>query len=88
MKLVCPVIVNGEEQTRVVTTVSGLDANAKFLRTVPGIGKPFWIFNTLPGTVVAADFTEAPLVSEDILANRQEIERQLASPPLDKLTFA
>lgn len=88
MKLVCGVMVNGEEQTRVVTTVSGLDNNAKFLRTIPGIGKPFYIFNTLPTGVIGADFNGAPIVSEDIAVNKQLIEEQLANPQLDKIIFS
>jgi len=88
MKLVCGVMVNGEEQTKVVTTVSGLDNNAKFLRTIPGIGKPFYIFNTLPAGVVGADFEGAPVVSEDVNVNKQLIQEQLDNPPLDKIIFA
>jgi hypothetical protein len=88
MKLVCELLINGEMQTKVITTVSGLDANASFVKSKPGVGKPFYMFNTLPGTVVGADYDGAPIVSEDVAANKRAIEQMLADPPLDKITFA
>lgn len=88
MRLVCGVMIDGEEQTKSVTTVSGLDQNAAFVRTLPGIGKPFYMFNSLPGKVVGADFEEAPLVTADISENKRIIEGMLAAPPIEKIQFA
>jgi len=82
-------MVKGEEQTKVVTTVSGLDQNAAFVRTLPGIGKPFYMFNSLPaGSVLGADFEGAPIVSENIAENKAAIERMLSEPPIEKILFA
>ena len=57
------------------------------MKRTPGVGKPFYLFANLPGPVVAADYEGAPIVSEDVAANKQAIDAMLANPPLDKLTF-
>lgn len=91
MKLVCEILVNGEMATKVLTTVSGLDANAQFVKTKPGVGRPFYMFNSLPypdRSLMAADWEGAPLVSDNVAENKAAIEQMLANPPLDKLTFA
>jgi hypothetical protein len=87
MKLVCEILIDGEMQTKVLTTATGID-NGAFVRVKPGVGKPFYMFNTLPGPVLAADYEGAPIVSEDSAVNNAAIAAMLATPPLDKLTFA
>jgi hypothetical protein len=87
MKLVCEILINGEMQTKVLTTATGLD-NGAFVRTKPGVGKPFYMFNTLPGPVLAADWDGAPIVNQDAAVNNAAIAAMIANPPLDKLTFA
>jgi len=88
-KLVCEILVNGEMQTKTLTTASTTDMGS-FVKLKPGVGKPFYYFNSLPGTVLAADYEGAPVVSEDATANRAVINEMLANPGpyLEKLTFA
>lgn len=90
MKLVCEIQINGEDQLKTLTTVSGLTQNATFVKTKPGVGKPFLMFNTLPGTVIAADFSSAPIVSNDVSVNEASITAMLGDPAtyLAMLTFA
>jgi hypothetical protein len=82
---------------RNAVTVSNHYTVASGLRSMPGIGKPFLIYETLPGPVVAADFElhqnsegTGPkwIVNADPNINLAMIEEQLADPPLDALTFA
>jgi hypothetical protein len=87
MKLVCEIMVNGEAQTKVLTTATGIDVGA-FVIQKPGIGKPYYVFNTLPGAVLAADYEGAPIVSSDKAENNRNIQAMLNNPPFDKLTFA
>lgn len=87
MKLVCEIMINGVEQTKVLTTANNIDQGA-FVRVRPGVGKPFLMFASLPGSVVAADFDGAPIVSADPVVNNAAITDMLANPPLDRLTFA
>jgi len=75
---------------RNATTVNNLDVVALALKNMPGVGKPFLIFQSLPGQVVAADFDQFPdyKVSVDVAANRAMIDAMLANPPTDALAFA
>lgn len=86
-KLVCEILVNGEMQTKVLTTASTTDV-AAFVKLKPGVGKPFYYFNALSGSVLAADYEGAPLVSADVAENRTAIDAMLADPPTDKITLA
>jgi len=74
---------------RNATTASNLTAVASALRSMPGVGKPFLIFASLPATVALADFDAYPdyVVSADVAANETMISEMLATPPLDALTF-
>ena len=86
-KLVCAVMVNGEEVTKVVTTAAGANVG-QLVKTLPGIGKPFWYWPSIPaGVVEAADFTEAPVVVSDIATNNAAIAAITAAPE-DVLTYA
>lgn len=75
---------------RNAVTVNHIPSVAKVLRNMPGIGKPFLIFEALQGVAVAVDFDMYPqyVVSADEAANTAMIEEQLATPPLDAVTFA
>ncbi len=89
MKLVCPITISGVEQTKTLTTATGIDVGA-FVKVKPGVGKPFLAFNSLTGVVIAADFDGAPVVETDVAANNAAINDMLADPQpyLDRLTFA
>lgn len=87
MKLICEYPVGA---LRNATTVNNLDTVALALKNMPGVGKPFLIFQSLPGQVVVADFDQFPdyKVSADVSANRALIDQMLNEPPTDALTFA
>ncbi len=89
MKLVCNVVINGIETTKVLTTVDTMD-QGRLVQTKPGIGKPFLMFAGLPGSVIAADFEGAPIVSASIAENNTAIQAMLNDPEpyLARLTFA
>ena len=87
MKLVCEIMINGVEQVKVLTTANNIDQGL-FLKNKPGVGKPFYMFNTLASGVIGADFDGAPIVSADVAENNAAIAAMLAAPPLDKIIFA
>ncbi len=74
---------------RNATTVNNVNSVAVAIKTMPGVGKPFLIFASLPGTVVMADFGMYPdyVVSSDTATNVGIINDQLATPPLDAITI-
>lgn len=86
-KLVCEILVNGELQTKTLTTASTADI-ASFVKMRPGVGRPFYYFASLPSTPLAADYEGAPIVSENVAENKAAIDAMLADPPTDKLVFA
>lgn len=90
MKLVCFVTINGVDTLKTITTVSGVTQNATFVKLKPGVGQPFLIFNSLPGTVIGAEFDTAPIVSDVVGENETSINAMLADPAtyLAMLTFA
>jgi len=91
MKLVAQMTIYGQEAIKVLTTVNNIDLVASSMRTIVGVGKPFLIYNSLPAadrSLVTADFTDAPIISENIAENKAAIQMQLANPDLTKLTFA
>lgn len=87
MKLVCEYPAG---TLRTATTANNNQAVATAVKTMPGVGQPFLIFASLPGTVVMADLEMYPsyVVDIDPAVNLALIEQMLASPPLDALTFA
>lgn len=89
MKLVCEILVNGVMSTKVLTTADSMDQGA-LVKTKPGVGKPFLMFASLPGSVIAADFEGAPVVSTSTVENNQAIQAMLSEPQtyLSRLTFA
>lgn len=84
-KLICEKIINGETTLLNVTTAAGVVPT--LLKTTPGVGKPFWYWPTIPtGTVIAADFTNAPIVSADKTANQAAMDA-ITAEPADVLTY-
>lgn len=63
--------------------------HASFVRNMPGVGKPFYLFATLPdgdpsGVIGWAD---APVVSSDPAVNQANIDAMLADPPWHVLVY-
>lgn len=84
-KLICEQNVNGEDILRSITTAAGVAPT--LVKTVPGIGKPFWYWPTIPaGTLIGCDFTGAPLASADTAANAAAIAA-ITVQPADVLIF-
>ena len=86
MKLICEY---PPGTLRNATTVANLTTVATGLRVMPGVGKPFLIFQSLPGQVASADFDLYPqyIVSAVVADNLALINEALATPPLDALGF-
>lgn len=79
-KLVCYKVIAGVDGLRVFTTVSGPQGG--IIKQIVGVGNPYWIWNSIPsGTVIAADFTNAPIADADIAVNNANAAPLLASPP-------
>lgn len=86
MKLVCNITYGGVTSLRVVTTANG--NQGLYVKAIAGVGNPYWIWPTVPaGTVIAADFTNAPIVDADPIVNNQRIAAITAAPE-DVLTYA
>lgn len=86
MKLICEYPAG---TLRNATTINNNSTVALALKNMPGVGKPFLIFQSLPGQVVAADFDAYPafVVDSDVSVNLANIEAMLATPPSDALAF-
>lgn len=88
MKLICTVKKRGVDTFAVMVTADNTD-HATFVKVIPGVGKPFLLFATLPdGNPSAANFANAPLVSNDTAANQAAIDAMLTDPPWDDLIYA
>lgn len=87
MKLICEF---PPGNLRNVTTANNIQAVATAVKTMPGVGKPFLIYQSLPGQVIMADFELHPeyVVSSDVAQNATLIQQMLDTPPVDALTFA
>lgn len=78
-KLICEQNINGEDVLRSITTAAGVAPT--LVKTVPGVGKPFWYWPTIPaGTVIGCDFTNAPIASSDTAENAAAIAAITATP--------
>ena len=86
MKLVFERTLRGVTKTYTATVANGVDPG-EAAKIVCGVGNAFYAFDTIPGSVLAADFDGAPIVSADAEANNTAIAAMLANPPLDKLTI-
>lgn len=95
MKLVCFLNINGVDVAKAITTFGDENNCAAFVKTKPGVGKPFLVYATLPpGVLLGAEFEDlnypAPIVSSDTAVNLAKIQEMLATPTpyLALLTFA
>lgn len=82
MKLVCFVNIGGVDTLKVITTADSVDTTAAFVKSKPGVGKPFLVYESLSGTVLGAEFEGeplAPIVSADVAANKTAIETMIAA---------
>jgi len=78
-KLICRVMYNGEEVLRSLTTIRA--AVPILIKTTPGIGKPYWYWDSIPvGKIVAADFTDAPIANGDTAVNVAAMAAITATP--------
>jgi hypothetical protein len=86
MKLVCNKTLNGVTFLAVVTTANG--NQGLYVKAIAGVGNPYWIWPSIPaGTVIAADFTNAPIVDTDPAVNNVNIAA-ITALPADVLTYA
>ncbi|HEY2210286.1 MAG TPA: hypothetical protein VGH62_01460 [Bradyrhizobium sp.] len=84
-KLICEIMVQGEQLLASLTTAAGVEAY--MVKTTPGVGKPFWYWPSIPpGKVIAADFTNAPIASADLATNKANIAA-ITAQPADVLTY-
>lgn len=87
MKIICEYPVG---TLRVGTAVNNISVIAKSVKSVPGVGKPFLVFASLPpGTVAEADLNMFPeYVASSVEAdNAAIIQQMLDNPPLAALTI-
>lgn len=86
MKMVCNITYQGVTSLRVVTTANG--NQGLYVKAIAGVGNPYWIWPSIPaGTVIAADFTNAPIVDTDPAVNNANIAA-ITATPADVLTYA
>ena len=87
MKLLCIVKKRGVDTFATFVTAENTD-HATHVKAIPGVGKPFLLFATLPdGNPASADFSNAPVVSSDVSVNQTAIDAMLADPPWDALNY-
>lgn len=81
MKVICEKTVLGVTAVRVITTPVNGDQGV-YIRSLVGVGKPYWVWATIPaGTVIGADFTDAPICSNDSTINNATIADIVANGP-------
>lgn len=84
-KLICEKVINGETTLLNVTTAAGVVG--ALVKTTPGVGKPFWYWASIPtGKVIAADFTNAPIATNDTATNNA-LAAAITALPEDVLTY-
>lgn len=93
MRMICEYPVG---TLRNATTVANKTSVATVVKTMPGVGKPFLIYASLPSAATMADFSMFPqfVVSSVVSENLQMINDMLDmddgagnNPLLDALTF-
>lgn len=73
---------------RNATGVNNVGSIARSLKVMPGVGRPFMAFATLPGLVTTViDWDICPVVSEDEAVNAAAINDQLANPMLSNIVI-
>ena len=88
MRLLCMAKKRGVEIFTAQVTADNTD-HATFVKNMPGVGKPFFLFATLPdGNPASANFADAPIVSNDTAVNQAAIDEMLNNPPWDALVYA
>lgn len=71
-----------------VFPLSDPESHAMHVKAIPGVGKPFLLFATLPdGNPSGADFSDAPICNNDPAVNQADIDAMLAAPPWDDLVY-
>jgi hypothetical protein len=85
MKIICEYPVG---TLRNATGTNVIPAIAKSLKVMPGVGKPFMVFESLPGLVtMVVEWPEGMIVSAVESENVAMINEMLANPPLDKIVI-
>lgn len=85
-KIICEKTINGVTAVRNITTPSGNQGS--YVKTIVGEGNPFWWFASIPaGQVIGADFTNAPICTNDATTNNTLIS-QINTQPEDVLIYA
>lgn len=79
--------VGGVNKLQVFTTASG--NQGQNVRIIVGVDKQFWIWDSIPNAhkVIAADFTDAPIVDANDTVNNASITA-ITVTPADVLTWA
>lgn len=79
-RLVCEKTLGGVTAVRVFTTVNG--PQGPIIKQIVGVGNKYWIWSAIPaGTVIGADFTNAPTADADNAVNNANAAPLLANPP-------
>jgi hypothetical protein len=85
-KLIYPETVGGIDYIRVLTCVNGVEGTVA--KTRPGVGKPFWVWATIPtGQIIAVDMEDAPIATASAAVNTQLVAAITATAE-EKLTYA
>lgn len=85
MRLVCWKVILGEDRLVVITTAAG--NQGQYVKTLVAPGRPYWLWPSIPpGKVIACDFTDAPIVSDNIATNNANIAA-ITTLPADVLTY-
>lgn len=85
-KLICEKVINGETVLLNATTAAGVAP--VLVKSTPGVGQPFWYWPSIPsGTVVACDFTDAPIATSDTATNSALIAA-ITKTPEEVLVYA
>ena len=73
MKLICNKEILGQTAVRSFTTPN-TGNQGSYVKTIVGVGNPFWMWPSVPaGKIIGADFTDAPICSDDVNVNNQLI---------------
>lgn len=86
MKIICEYPVG---TLRNATGTNNVGSIARTLKTMPGVGQPFMVFASLPGTVTAVvEWPADMVVSSDETENADMINYMLANPPIGNVVIA